>query len=550
MIKRARGVITVKMVELDSANKDRNQIIARVLIVLILVADLLRIVIGETNLYVDGGWLPLFIESVLLILAFGVIVSDKTMYRDNLAILPPWLLTLSLCFFITVAVTAYTSDVRSGSVFMASHWVLYFFLAYLAYVTAMSNDNIVVIAAYCLLAAVSLYAFFYLDYVLKVYIDIGSLDSLTVYDFPYRNYVREAGIYWGGGFCLALILLGEKKDSIIVTALLFSLCCLFLSLVIWTSTRAAMVSVIAVFIVMACLDSRYRAMRFGLMAIAIVACALFVNDLIDGLNANQGMGRLAGKVDHLLEGRIDKFSSNRFTIWVEYLVYLKDHWLLGSGEASHYLIRSEKLRHRSHPENMLLYFWVNWGVIGLGVMISLMSWLVIGSLKKMAASSQSLGFLLSFSLVSYVLSAALIEAGFIRTFDKVWFFVFAGFLIAGQVKNRKAVSGKPSNIVKTGLLISGSVASLFLLVGLIEIQLVSNKNVVSNPQWQSTLISQYPAHTYRFAYQEQIMHEQYYLMSEQPGAQRKYLKLMSKICSLRRCRVDAEQLLSNVSGND
>jgi hypothetical protein len=540
------------MVELGSANKDRNQIIARVLIVLILVADLLRIVIGETNLYVHGGWLPLFIESILLILAFGVIVSDETMCRDSLAILPPWLLTLSLCFFITLAVTAYTSDLRSGSVFMASHWVLYFFLAYLAYVTAMSNDNIVVVAAYCLLAAVSLYAVFYIDYVLTVYIDKGSLDSLTDYDFPYRNYIREAGIYWGGGFCLALILLGEKKDSIIVTALLFSLCCLLLSLVIWTSTRAAMVAVIAVFIVMACLDSRYRAMRFGLMAIAIVACALFVNGLLDGLNANQGMGRLAGKVDHLLEGRVDKFSSNRFAIWGKYLVYLKDHWLLGSGEASHYLIRSEKLRHRSHPENMILYFWVNWGVIGLGAMISLMAWLVIGSLKKMAASSQSLVFLLSFSLVSYVLSAALIEAGFIRTFDKVWFFVFAGFLIAGQVKNRKAVAvgGKPSKIVKTGLLISGSVASLFLLLGLIEIQLVSNKNVGSNPQWQSTLISEYPAHTYRFSYQEQIMHEQYYLMSEQPGAQRKHLKLMSKICSLRRCRVDARQLLSNVSAND
>jgi hypothetical protein len=169
----------------------------------------------------------------------------------------------------------------------------------------------------------------------------------------------------------------------------------------------------------------------------LIACSLFLAVQLDSGSPEYGVRRIlevsvsrpsqSGGFD------LNRAGSTRLTIWAEYASFILDRWLLGIGEAGHHLIpRSQVFAY--HPENILLLFAASWGLPAGLLALGLCCYPIVLAKRCYQAHTGNGAFLITLSVLLYIMFAATIEAGFIRHWDRLIYFSFAGIAIGQQWK--------------------------------------------------------------------------------------------------------------------
>lgn len=200
---------------------------------------------------------------------------------------------------------------------------------------------------------------------------------------PHFNHIRHFGHYILTALIFTAYPLLDGKTTLIkicVSCFGMLFCWAFL---FWSGGRGVLLSALASFIIIIWIlnKQQQRLVTVLFIATAIVGAWLSTHYEV----SSGGMGLFHSAERTATSPNIDRLSSGRITIWTRVFQDLRHNVWFGAGPDGYIYISSHYNSTISHPHNMIIQSYVEWGIVGCAVFIILLFQLI----RKIYANIQT-----------------------------------------------------------------------------------------------------------------------------------------------------------------
>ena len=303
------------------------------------------------------------------------------------------------------------SGLLSGDIVksLTGTWQLSAIIISILVVSISCNEKTIKIITYSIIAALSVYVFYYF---IQVILDIFSQHQEKIYmrfvhgfDNPrFLNQIQTCIIPLA---ILSTLLLRNKKSNHIASQpylLIFTstVCCLYISILFLTGGRGAIMSHFSALVItwLIC-NKKLNVMGIPTIKYWIIGYLIYLLTLL-------ATGQLFSNIDSPPYSTLLRFSSSgRLEIWSNAIEFIKDSPWLGAGPLM-YSMLSETI---NHPHNSILWLMSEWGIPGTIAVISLMIYMYVKYTTVIRLASRQLDANNSSLLISFTVLYAITAAG-------------------------------------------------------------------------------------------------------------------------------------------